>query len=186
MRLPPRQLEVTRLHVGYIGGSIEHGFTLVELIMVLVIIGVLAVVAVPRFFDNSIFQSRGFADQVQSTLRYAQKTAIAQRRFVCVAVGANPASVTLTYGDTANCGFDLAGPSGSAPYSVSNNKVAITSPAAGNFISFDCLGRPRTVGNPAAACDTGNVVGVQTASQTVQVQGAAAIIIEAETGYVHQ
>lgn len=163
----------------------QRGFTLVELIMVMVIVGVLAAVVAPKFFDNSVFQSRGFSDQVQATLRYAQKTAIAQRRFVCVAVGANPASITLTCGDAANCGFDLAGPSGPTPYSVSNNNVAITSPAAGNFISFDCLGRPRAVGNPAATCAPGNAVDVLLANQTVQVQGAPIITVEMETGYVH-
>lgn len=60
------------------------GFTLVELIMTMVVIGVIAAVAAPRFFDNNVFKLRGFADQVQASLRYAQKIAIAQRTTVCV------------------------------------------------------------------------------------------------------
>lgn len=159
------------------------GFTLVEMVMTIVIVGILAAIAAPRFFDNNTFQSRGFADQVQASLRYAQKVAIAQHRFVCVTFAAN--SITLTQGASAACGGALSSPTGDAAYSISNNNVSITAPAAGN-ISFDCLGRPRTAGNAAATCAAGNVVGVLAASQTVQVQGAPNIIIEAETGYVHQ
>ena len=60
------------------------GFTLIELIMVMVIVGILAIYVSSRFFDSNVFQSRGFADQIQATLRYAQKVAIAQRTTVCV------------------------------------------------------------------------------------------------------
>ena len=50
----------------------QRGFTLIELIMVMVVVGILAVFVAPRFFDANVFKSRGFADQVQATLRYAQ------------------------------------------------------------------------------------------------------------------
>ncbi|HZW22007.1 type II secretion system protein, partial [Noviherbaspirillum sp.] len=61
------------------------GFTLTELIVTLVILGILAIAIVPRFLDRSTFDSRGFHDETLAILRYAQKTAIAQRRNVCVA-----------------------------------------------------------------------------------------------------
>ena len=63
-----------------------RGFTLVELITVLVLVGILAVAALPRFFDQNVFESRGFFDETKAQLRYAQKAAIAQRRTVCVAL----------------------------------------------------------------------------------------------------
>lgn len=72
----------------------HHGFSLVELIVIMMIIGILAVVAIPRFFDRQTFESRGFHDATMSLLRYAQKAAVAQRRTVCVAV--NPTNVVLT------------------------------------------------------------------------------------------
>lgn len=162
----------------------QRGFTLTELIAVIVLVGILSAVALPRFFDNNVFQSRGFADEVLSTLRYAQKAAVAQRRFVCATFAAN--SVTLTQGPDSRCaGGGLTGPDGASPYVVANAAIAITAPAAGN-ISFDCLGRPRGVGNAAATCTPGNVDGVLPADQVVTVAGAPAITIERETGYVHQ
>ena len=55
----------------------NRGFTLIELILVIVIIGVLGALAGPRFFNNSTFQERGYFDELSNALRYAQKVAVA-------------------------------------------------------------------------------------------------------------
>ena len=39
----------------------ERGFTLVELVTILVLVGILAVVALPRVTDMSVFQEKGFS-----------------------------------------------------------------------------------------------------------------------------
>jgi len=160
--------------------KIHSGFTLVELVTVVVILGIISVVAIPRFFDSGTYDSRAFHDQVISTLRYAQKAAIAQRRFVCVTFTAN--SVGLTYGTNSNCatgnGF-LASPSG-APYPASTQVTF--SPTPTNF-SFDCLGRPRNMGMNTGVC--GNTLAVLTADQKVLFGNADPITISYETGYVH-
>jgi len=149
------------------------GFTIPELITVIVIMGLLAAVAAPRFFDVTAFNQRGSHDQVIASLRYAQKEAIAQHGFVCVAFTSS--SITLTTGSSNACGTPLTSPSGGA-YVVQAN----FSPVPGNF-SFDCTGIPRTTGQ--GTCADAN--GVLTSAQTVQVQGAASITVEKETGFVH-
>lgn len=151
--------------------KIHRGFTLVELVAVIAIVGVIAMVAAPRFFDINAYDNRGFRDQVISTLRYAQKAAIAQRRFICVAIAGN--ALTLTYDTTppsaahaaASCpGNPLTNPAnGSTPYVVSAS-TGVTVTAA--TFNFDALGRPN-------------------APQSITVSGNAPIKVEAETGYVH-
>ena len=61
-------------------GSPTGGYTLVELVATLAVIGTLAAVAIPRYVGRTGFESRGFYDHAQSVVRYAQKLAIAQRQ----------------------------------------------------------------------------------------------------------
>lgn len=164
--------------------NFQRGFTLVELISVMVIVGIVAAVAMPKYFDRGSFDSRGFYDQVISTLRYAQKAAIAQHRFVCVTFPFSN-SVTLTFGSNSLCASGtLASPTGT-PYPLKSSQATF-SPFPITSFSFDCLGRPRSVGNAAATCDPGNVVGVLLAAPSVAVSGYATLItVEQETGYVY-
>ena len=52
------------------------GFTLTELVTVLVILGILAAFTAPRFFDHVVFDERGFYEVVVAALRYGQKIAV--------------------------------------------------------------------------------------------------------------
>ena len=121
----------------------QAGFTLIELVMVLIILGILSAVVIAKFTDKAGFQSRGFADQVQTSLRYAQKIAIAQRRYVCVAFTAT--SVSLSIGTTNACGTPLQSLTGSGNY-------VVTSPASSiRFIKATHPTRPAAKAKESAS-----------------------------------
>ena len=155
----------------------SRGFTLIELIMVLVIIGVLAVFAVPRMFNANDFNARGFHDETLAYLRFAQKTAIAQRRTVCVSFTSTTVSLGLaSAAATPSCAAaaTLTGPRGETPpLATARSGVAFASlPTAFNF---DGLGQPV------------DASGSLLATQTLQVSAATpSITVESVTGYVHE
>lgn len=151
---------------------IERGFTLVELIVIMIVLGILAVVILPRFADNASFDARGFHDQTVSILRYAQKSAVAQRRRMCVAFGAD-SSITVTVArnfDDAACdsALYLAGPDGK----VLN---AIAAPATGGFVA-----QPANFSFLPSGAAASAVLPI-----TVKGMEAAPITVVAATGYVY-
>lgn len=142
--------------------------------MVLVMLGVLAVFAAPRVFNTGDFNARGFHDETLSLLRFAQKTAIAQRRTVCVAFTGTTA--VLTIAETAGI-FDcdsnpLIGPKGESPAIITAKSGVTYNGTPGSF-NFDGLGQ---------AVDSD---GALVAIQTIKIVNAANVIVEAGTGYVH-
>lgn len=54
---------------------VHRGFSLVELIITILIIGVLAALAAPRFFSRTVFAERVYAAEVLQALRYARRSA---------------------------------------------------------------------------------------------------------------
>ena len=158
----------------------QRGFTMAELVIVMVIVGVLSAVAVPRLFDQSEFAGRGGRDFVASSLRYAQKSAIALRRNVCVDVaGATIAATIATApGSDQPCnpaaalvhpanGLSFADPANALP-----GGAAVTAAAS---VVFDAAGRPLIA--PAAPL---------AAVLTIAVTGhAVPVNVEPETGLVH-
>jgi len=76
----------------------QRGFTLVELVAVLIILGIVAAVVAPRFVDTAVFSERGYADEIANSLRYARRIAVASGcnvRFTINAAGYSAAQPTV-------------------------------------------------------------------------------------------
>lgn len=168
--------------------SATSGFTIVELIVTMVIIGILAVVVLPRFDVLGGFDEIGYRDKVKATLEYARKSAVAQRRYVCVNRNGNgliltrdlrdPDALTFSTVTALTCpnsgANELSLPTADTKYcpaGTSANQIcapdSISLTAAPALLKFSPLGQPDA-----------------TATYTVS-GGGGNIVVEAETGYVH-
>lgn len=96
-----------------------RGYTLVELIVVMVLMGVLASVALPRLTDRRALQERGFLDQVRTLLQHSHKIATAQHRGTCVLL--TPTTVSAYYDGGTGCSaasLPLASPGSTDPLTI--------------------------------------------------------------------
>jgi len=158
----------------------QRGFTLAELVIVMVVAGVLAAVAVPKLFDKSEFAARGGRDFVASGLRYAQKSAIAMRRNVCVSVAGSTMSATIASASGSdqpcNVAAPLVHPANGLPYADAANALPGGSTvAAAAGVVFDAAGRPLAAPSTPIA-----------SALVIAVNGyATPVTIEPETGLVH-
>lgn len=130
--------------------------------MVIVILGVLAVYAAPRVLNTGNFNARGFHDETLSLLRFGQKTAIAQRRVVCV--------------DLQDSGVTLTMDTNTPPDGTCDATPTLpNSPRGGNGLAGSVAGFQFT---PLGSTN-------QTSAVTIAIPNSTNITVEAETGYVH-
>lgn len=149
-----------------------RGFTITELVVVIVVVGILAVVALPRFAGRTTFDALRYYDEVQAAVRYAQKVAIAQR--------STPVRVEITASTLRLC-------IGAGPCSTSSTPVILPGSGSGGVLqapagvslspatsfSFDGAGRPSSAGP-------------LTISVAAAGEPSRTFVVEQETGYAHQ
>jgi MSHA pilin protein MshC len=121
--------------------SNNRGFTIVELVVVIIILGIISAVAAPRFFDLQDYKEIAFKDELVSALRFAQKRAVASGEVVEVVIQSNGYSVHY-----AASGNTVKHPAGSSPdQDIEDGSFTnLKSPTDLDPITifFDALGRP--------------------------------------------
>lgn len=153
----------------------QRGFTAVELVAVLILIGILAAVALPRLGVVDAFRSEGWREQVVAGLRLAQATAGGHRRLVCAQFSGSSLSLTMATANPASaCTAPLPGPDGSASYGT-------TAPSLGTSVGV----------TPAAVLYfqpngqvTSDGAGSTVSSFTITATDLAPIIVHGASGHV--
>ena len=161
----------------------QRGFTMVELIMVMVMVGVLAAIGIPKLMGGNTTGALVFGDQVASALRHAQTSAVSHRRVVCLATTARTlvmrirtAPSTTTELCTAAFG-PLLQRADNDTYDSSDATVTMTMTGAPANLYFQPDGT--ITGTPAGAPLGGVSIAIQLAGKTQRT-----IVFEGSTGYV--
>lgn len=146
----------------------QHGFTIVELIMVIVMLGIISAVAVPRFFDRKVFDERFYFEETLSAVRYAQKLAVASGCLVRVTVDNRGYGVAYGAGDCS--GVQIKDPSDKSYPIKPPTDVEVQSGADIEFNSLGCI-----TSNSTINCSVGdNIVTV----------GGFSFTVHAATGFI--
>ncbi|MEY4750877.1 MAG: hypothetical protein RIQ60_3091 [Pseudomonadota bacterium] len=150
-----------------------RGFTLPELVAVLVIVGALAAVALPRLDGALNLRADGYRDQIVAALRLAGASAVSHRRLVCATVDASSVRLTIAAANPAlACTAALPGVTGGAAAALSSGGASSSLAPAGTLY-FQPSGRV-----------TSDAAGLNAGLWTLSVSGAPVINLIGETGHV--
>lgn len=156
-----------------------RGFTLIELIVVMLVLGIISTYAASRFFSRSAFDEAGFTQESLAAVRYAQKLAIASGCDIRLTFTAN--SIALEqWIDSANNSCDVNAPAptirpvakpGGGSFTIqAPGGVTLTASLAAFY--YDQIGIPYSTG------------GVKLSTETTVTIGSNTFSIAPETGFV--
>lgn len=156
----------------------QRGYTIIELVAVLLVAGVLAATAIPKFDAAFGVRDELWRDDVVAGLRYAHKSALSHRRLVCATLSNTSLSLQIAQVNnepSSSCDLDLPGPSGSGAVFASTQATgATTSLSPTGVIYFQPDGRVTT-----------DAQGSSASTRTITLStSATAIVVRGETGHV--
>lgn len=148
-----------------------HGFTLLELITVIVVLGIVSALALPRLVDRASLQSRGFLDAVRASIQHARTLAVASGCEVQVQIASSTLRLQQRAGCVAPGAFSVPVPDPVEPGAdyVVNAPSGMTLSASPASFVFDSLGQ---------LTGAGNVV------LSIGGSGAGSLTVFASTGFV--
>lgn len=158
----------------------KYGFTIVEILIVVVIMAIAAAIVIPTFSSGGEMQLRAAANMIAADLEYAKSMAISKGRYYCVVFNSTNESYDLQ---------DKDGVTISHPVKVGTNytidfandsrldKVDIFSVTfdGTNQVKFDYLGSPY---NGSASALNNGVITLKAGQATMTIR------VEPVTGYI--
>jgi type II secretory pathway pseudopilin PulG len=167
----------------------RNGFTIIELVIILMLVCIVAVVIAPKMLSVSNTSAGAFADKLRADTRYAQTLAMTRNQRYRVYVNTAPAPAPNGYAvvydtsiaknwssfgyvqDPVN-GGNLSVTLGSGQYTG----ITITSPAAG-YVEFNSFGTPAVGGGFSFVGGIGTI--------TINASAAATVTVADQTGAVN-
>lgn len=152
----------------------NDGFTIIELVTVIILLGVLTVVVIPKFDGTSSYEAYTFRDQLISALRLTQQRAMQNTdNSYCnqIVIESNKYGVP----DRTDCSVKTIPSTGWTPDAtghIVDDRYEVTFGGSPNVISFDSMGRP------LEDCTGGCSITVSSGAESLT------ITIESE-GYIH-
>lgn len=143
------------------------------MITVLVLVGVLAVVAMPRLDAGLSLRGAAWRDQVQAALMHARSQAQGHRRLVCLTLATGEVRLAIaSVNPASNCNTVIKGPDDDARWAYDGNAIALLQSPPGTLY-FQPDGRI-----------TGDGAGSNAVDVSITLAGETALQLTGETGHV--
>ena len=155
-----------------IRSTTENGFTVAELVVILVLVAILAFAVIPRYQDKGAINVSALAEQLASDIRYTQSLAMTsgQRNRINLAAA--------SYQITTSSGGPVVHPATGSTAVISLSNVSLTlSGLSNSYIAFDGKGIPYT--------DVAGTVLSANATITLNSSGSTRqVVVSPQTGRV--
>lgn len=154
--------------------STDRGFSLVELVVILVLVGIVSALVIPRF-ESAPITVGAQADQLATDIRYAQALAMTRGARYCLYLGTLTNGTSYAIRTGANCATTVTHPAtGSSTVDFSDLSYTATNLST-VYIEFDTMGRPTTISPVTSSAQI--VLNGNGESRTVAVSGVTGRVV---------